>query len=773
MASRYMNYLRKHQKIVLAWMCVVCMVTFVIGPYLLDMFSYRGQREADANPTVVTWTGGTIKDHDLRGMRDRHRVAVNFLGSVIVKTVDAKGTPVIFGRPVTQANLNQAVNDPGIDGDDSDEALVRRMLLARRAEDLGITVNRESVFDFLRQLSSPELVERDWLEIAQDSIPDGLTMSVNQLFDQLEFELEAQHVQMLAQAGLNAVSPSEAWDYHNRLNRRLSIEAYPVAVEPLIAQVGGNPTRDELLEIFDKGRSRDPNPNVPDPGFHKPHKIAFQYLKIDFRPFLDEAKKQITDEQIAKQYELGKTQGKYKVLDLPEDPTKAEATKAADGKPADNPADSEAPKTESPATTDKPAETPAEPNASEKPAEPTTGDTDKPEAAQPCGQDQAEEANEQKAAEQPADQPAKAKAEDARAADATKAAEQPAAVDPAPTPPSTTPPADAKVTTPPPPKFKPLEEVKEEIRTELAQPIAQEAQTAAIKAVTKEITDYGKLHRRWITAQEQKNSSVKAVDPGPFNLEAIAAKHGFKSGSTPLVDRHDVAQYEIGKNAMLFDMRQFATYGFGDIAFGRNDPLYLPQQVNSIETDVSYLFWRTAEEEAADITFDKVKPQLEAAWKKKKAFEMAQDEAKKLAAKATAAKSLKDVVDPTKVITPPPFSWLSGGSLAFGFGEPEISPVMGIDLAGREFMEGVFKLSPGQTGTAPNLPHTVVYVVRAVSQEPSEEILRQQFLETGVTFPLLMVASRERGEVLRDWYESLDKEMKVVWHRPPQPGSMN
>ena len=57
----------------------------------------------------------------------------------------------------------------------------------------------------------------------------------------------------------------------------------------------------------------------------------------------------------------------------------------------------------------------------------------------------------------------------------------------------------------------------------------------------------------------------------------------------------------------------------------------------------------------------------------------------------------------------------------FGMGQPELSQVAGIELAGREFMQAVFALRPSESGVAPNQSHAKVYVVRAIKQEPDDE----------------------------------------------------
>src|SRR5262249_21392108 len=162
---------------------------------------------------------------------------------------------------------------------------------------MGIVVDNEAVFTYLGQISSPELKQGDWYDLASQAV-DNQNISVSQLIEHLAYELRAQHVRTLTASGLYSqgigmpiVPPAEAFDMFNRLNRKLAIEAYPIDVAPYIKDVKGEPTEFEVNKLFQDGKYRDADPNVDEPGFHKPHKLAFKYLKVSFAPFLEEAKK--------------------------------------------------------------------------------------------------------------------------------------------------------------------------------------------------------------------------------------------------------------------------------------------------------------------------------------------------------------------------------------------------------------------------------------------------------------------------------------------------
>ena len=76
-------------------------------------------------------------------------------------------------------------------------------------------------------------------------------------------------------------------------------------------------------------------------------------------------------------------------------------------------------------------------------------------------------------------------------------------------------------------------------------------------------------------------------------------------------------------------------------------------------------------------------------------------------------------------------------------------------------------LKPGQAGVAVNQSHRTVYVVRVVSQEPSDDVLKEQFLESGQTPPVRMVANFDAGRIQSEIFESLDEELSLVWQRKP------
>ena len=104
----------------------------------------------------------------------------------------------------------------------------------------------------------------------------------------------------------------------------------------------------------------------------------------------------------------------------------------------------------------------------------------------------------------------------------------------------------------------------------------------------------------------------------------------------------------------------------------------------------------------------------------------------------------------------------------FGMGQPEISPVAGIELAGREFMQGVFGSGARRKRRGPE-PGSQQGLCRPrpSAQEPDDERLRTQFAEMGYNKLVLMLASGERQYAFMQSNRGIEDQYHVKWQRPP------
>ncbi|QDU28361.1 hypothetical protein ETAA8_34610 [Anatilimnocola aggregata] len=808
-----LHHIRQNSKILLAVFGVILIIAWLVLPAIQGMYDSAGGG-SQRDPVVVTWKGGKLTAGELRHLRAVHNTTLQFILSIIQETRTRGGTPRAPGYMMLMPEQQWVGISPYM----NEESLVNTQILAQRARAMGVVASDETVKQFLIKMSDFMLNERDLAELVAKAIPDAAIMvTQGSVFEHLKDEILSQQMQIMAQAGVNTLTPGdltnvrlrfgdhgllppgEMWNLYERFNRKVAIQAYPLEVTKFLEQVKTQPTEEELKKLFEEGRMLPPNPEFPEPGFRQPHRVAFEYVKVETAPFLEAAKKEITDEQIAAEYEKGKAAGRFKVEE----------------KPAETPMDK------------KPEETPADPNAPKDPADPAKPDDKKPEEkkpeeAKPDDKKPAEaKPEEKKPEEKPVDDTKKAaepkknegsailrdvqlvnfQNDEPKAKTETKQAEEtkkdepakPAETKPADPKPETKPeeakpaetkPTDPAATTPATPepakevKFKPLDEVKEEIRTQLAQPIAAERRQAVIGKIVAAVNTYARQFNRWKAHQDRikldkQAAKVDVPKPAPLDLAAILGDAKAKVEIVPLSDVYEIRKFELGRDANRFDTQTFQQYPFAAVAYQENASTYLPETLpfsfdNKQFVGLSptiWVYWRTDEQPAKELTFKEAREQVLAAWKRKEAIKLAEAEGKKLAEQAAAKMDLKAVVDPKLVVEPPPFTWMTTGALGEQFNQaaPTISAVQGIPFAGQDFMQSVFDLKVGEAGTALNQPHDTVWVVRLVSEETDLARDRARFIETASTPTMLDSAFGVESQLQRELYQELFKEFNVQW----------
>ena len=811
--SRMMHMFRKYQYMLLIVFGVLLMFVFVIGDALTGLMSGPGGGGGQSDEVVLTWKHGSVSGNDLYSQRVRHNMAVDFLSEVVQETVRREGTPK--GPGVYRDQFGRY--NPGITVAENDETIVQKMLLAAKAESLGVKVDNDTVKAFLNQLSDGELTENDLGVVYNKTIAGRITQQ--QLMDQLQHELLAQQMLMMTRAGLFVVPPHEAWDFHNRMQRRVQTELVALSVDSFKDKVTKTPSDAEIQTLYDEGKNRFPNPYSPEPGFKRRHKIAFEYVRADSGKLQDEEaakiKDTITDEDIEKYYEENKE--RYRVIELPGDEAEAapaESTPEASSESNDTPAAEDAPKEdaakedaakedaakedaakEEAAPAPPAADAPAEPAAAETEPAPATEAPAEPKEETNCApqEETPTETTEPATTPEPAApaEPTPPAAETpAPAAETPPVTETPAAEAPATTPetepaadppasesPEATPPAPATETSetapateePETPRYKPLDdklrgEIRDEIATDRSRQPAQERLDKAFDEIKAEIDSYGRQIRR-------SDVSKSGTKPTAVDYEALALERGMTAGKIDPTDALGIEEYEIGK-AYEMDFRNFTSWPppritFAQMAYAESVQLYRTQRIKSAELDVEFLFWKVAEEEAYVPELKDIRDEVIETWKRQEAFVIAKAEAERLAKEAASDKPLGEALsahDGLEIIQPAPFSWMSTGTTPFGgAGSPTLGQVEGVEAAGNDFMKSVFSLKQGEVGVAVDQPQTHVYVVRIAAETPSEDMLKEQFLSSGVTPEMSQIAFVEIEDVWQDWYKDLEKEMRVEW----------
>jgi hypothetical protein len=775
-----LQYFRKHQGYILAVLGVILIVTWVIGPSLESLFQTGPQSAADLGNrgVVAQWKLGNITRGELTTAEWEHQALIRFLLAVIERAQENDAKP-----QAPFLTINQDQIDLGLAMRSDDPTLVQIMLFAQKGKEMGIVVDQAAMMDYLTNLGGFALTEADFYDLARETVSqhrDGThgtpLVTVTQLFDRLKLELTSLQAQSMFSAGLTGFSTGELWEYHEQLHRRNKIEAFPIKVADYHDRFKESDAReDELRKIYDEGKDRIQHPERFEPGFRQPQKLAFGYVKVDFQKFLDAARKNISEERLAEEYQKEIAAGNFRNLkfdaaDAPQTPPEGTAPPKTDPGEPGGLTDPAAGGTKPPADEKKTSPDSKDPAKTKPALEPAEKAKDAPTASDEDAKNDDNACQEDPAKSTKADAPTKDEAtKPGEKQDETRPSDPVAASGKAPE-------KAADESQPPEPEFKPLSEVRDQLLTRLASPEARAANDAAVNEIMRAVSDYGTKYTHWIE-DKKAGSKAGAKDPGELKLKSLAARHGLTVGKTPLADQFAIAATELGQQAAFRSAQ--GTVSFADGAFFENRPLYAPQEASSTSGETTFVYWRTEHEPSAQVPFDKARKQVVAAWIHQKAVEAAKKDAEALAAKAAKAASLKEVVAPEKakeVVEPLPFSWLTRGAspLAFG-GSPSLSEVKGIPLAGDEFMKEVFRLKVGETGVAVDQPHRTVYVVRVVAQEPSLDIRREMFLagmQAGMFGDLISYARMASRDAMGEAVEELREEYKLKWVESPRFGDL-
>ncbi|MCA9188287.1 MAG: hypothetical protein KDA99_21815, partial [Planctomycetales bacterium] len=288
--SSPLSWFRKNERLLLGIFGVALIIVFTISlgtgsDPLIDWLSGGGRRGARENNVVVTWKNGNLRESDFEVMRQQ-RQRVLPLTQTIAQEAYVKGA--------TELSASQI--PPTIDEDH----LMETRLLATEAERMGIVVSDDAVADYLYRLGAGKLSNNDLQEIML-RVTEG-RMTQDQLMKILRYELSAMMVRAMAQSGTFPASPDSLWDFFNRLERRVRAELLPYPAEQFLAEVG-EPKDADVRDLYEQHKDDLSNPATGDIGFKRRKKVAFQYFKVSYAPFLATAKAEISDEEVAKYYE--------------------------------------------------------------------------------------------------------------------------------------------------------------------------------------------------------------------------------------------------------------------------------------------------------------------------------------------------------------------------------------------------------------------------------------------------------------------------------------
>jgi hypothetical protein len=733
------------------------MLAFFVLPPFLQM----GAGSSSADPIVVSWKGGAVREDQLERAVALRTLANRFL-------MQAAATA---GRDPSRL--------PAFP--EGEELIVREMLLAKEAEKIGLTVSNTAINEFIAAWTN-NMVRQDQLDGIIAGLRYGRTpVLAADLFESLRTALVARNTLLLFQTGFSGDPPGWRWDFYKRLEQSATIKAFPVEVENLATSIEA-PSESELRAYFEKFKNNLPSARSPNPGFKEPHRVRYTSLMADQKEFEDEAEKTITEKDVKEFYETNK-ESRFR-----QSPPDAPLTQESAPSPTDDKSEVKAGKEsgegktlkdspEAPSQPEQSAKENAPKDSSEKKSKESRGQ--EKDASQPLDSEssstnhrtrvipvtfQVKEETEgtDSSAKDASQQPEKAPVTGAAIPDSV---EPPPADNPAATKENKEP-ADSSE---PEMTFQPLEEVAEQIRQEISRQRATETIDAIFSALAADVNAYAEDRALWIARGKDGDK-----EPTPPDAMKIAEKQSLVAVESDWLTVNEAA--DSGGIGSSFEFVPDPSSRFGirqqrwlEVMFGDGTIPLRPVTSRDAEGN-RYFSWKQDDQEERVPAFEEARDNVEKAWRIVEARPLALEQATSLVAKMNEKGFVESLskAELEKVQDIGPFTWLTQGAAGVN-AAPVLSSPQGLAMPGNAMMQKVFATTEGKSVAVFNEPKTICYVIGVLAFQPPENELQNRFEGIlGDQRRLSMVAQTAFAEVFMDWIAGLEKDLELTWNRDPR-----
>lgn len=312
MAFNPFHAFRKHQKVVFAGLTILCMVTFVLTGSNIG----RG----DITDLIFGWMR-SAKESDVAKLYDRkvtpqmldyvktQRILANqymadateaALGKRMEELEKKHGNmpnakqqafQMMFSDPDASKLWEQSMRNrmqPYFGGSFTAEGLLDFMIWQHQADQLGIRLTDADINEEIKRLTlkrlTPESVDR--IEKQLRGNPRFKMITSSDLVAALGEELRVRMAKAALEgyeAGTKSqvpapVTPDEFWDFYRDNRSEIQVTLFAVPVSDFLSQVTEKPTDKDLLALFNKYKTKEPSPESETPGFKQPRRLQVQWV---------------------------------------------------------------------------------------------------------------------------------------------------------------------------------------------------------------------------------------------------------------------------------------------------------------------------------------------------------------------------------------------------------------------------------------------------------------------------------------------------------------
>lgn len=793
---------------------MVLMAIFGLGSVFMLVNDPGKAMDPSAREVFVKWNGGQLNKGQVQNLRLRHYASGRFIAALASEASKARG-----GRfpsvaiPIQWMPENMPVRDV-------DSNMAQRYILAERAKQAGIVISDSMVSDYISLVHN--LVDFSLADLQQiNRNANGEYSDLIDIRSHLKMELAAQQYTILLNTGMprwlrqgvpTSISPTEAAEYNNRMEKTIECTVLGLNVDDYMSEVKGQPSNSELKKIFAEGRYQLEDPTGTEPGFKRPQRVKIEYVAANYDDFLAAEKLKISDKQVQEEYAKLVKEEDSLVMELvptvePENPNGGEAPTPDDDDDAPVPGedDDAAPAPDDDDSTEENAGNDGD--STEKQKEESTeksdgqandekkkdGDDDLSQLTSPSTHFvsvvQEDENKEQENSEAKQDETAKT-GSDANQADENKTdAEQ---TDPAKQEGGDKQSDDPKMLdeqddngeqtgdllpgeggqdqeqTPILTRPKELDEALSDlIRERIVSETAFREMRRAIGDAEEKVREQQFDYAEWDSQTDEEKRNTKP--PITLNLKELADSLRLQYGETELLDYSEMVENEgFGARQAIQEIPspfggppRRTTRNLADIVFTSLDgrkPYDPGSPVVEFLKQTTILWWPVEIRQTEVQEFDEAKDEVIEFWKRERARELALAAAKAIAEELNSgSKKLKEYS--TSAENTGNFTWYLNGLV-----EPK-----GVDSPGVEFMDAAFDLSLNECGAALNDLRDHAYVIQKIFEDTRGDAeISATMLENWAKFQRVppgvsRTADRDFDILRSEIQRSIAKEMNIQW----------
>ncbi len=328
MAFNPFRRFRKHQKVIMAGIILLSMITFIGisgagsgGDFFSDITRLFTRRVSAS--AVASIYGREVSQDQLVRLRKQREIANVFMVQATQIAAERRVAAIrksLGDSPQAQqalmnvirsdadlGQLNQRIQFaqfgiPYFGGGFSTDGLIDFLIWKHQADRLGITLTTQDVSNEVARLTLGYFKAKDARPLGwpQDQPYDSATLEralrnqpefrnfwsedivVNALTDELRVRMAQNALTGYEPGGIDRVAapvtPAEFWNFYKDNCTSVEAALLPVRVEDFVSQVKQKPTEAELKALYDKYKDRDYDPESPEPGFKRPHRIQLEWV---------------------------------------------------------------------------------------------------------------------------------------------------------------------------------------------------------------------------------------------------------------------------------------------------------------------------------------------------------------------------------------------------------------------------------------------------------------------------------------------------------------